>query len=64
VIARQVGGAEGEAIAAAARTAFASAHGSVLMVTGALIAVLAVVVFVALRNESVPSDPGATAHHP
>ena len=64
VIARQVGGAEGEAIAAAARTAFASAHCSVLMVTGALIAVLAVVVFVALRNESVPSGPGATAHHP
>ena len=62
VVAGQVGGAEGEAIAAAARVAFASAHGSVLMVTASLIAVLAAVVFVALRHEAAPSATGAVAH--
>lgn len=62
VIAGRVGGSQGETIAAAARTAFASAHGSVLMVTASLIAVLTVVVFVALRHESSPSGTGAAAH--
>ena len=62
VIAGRVGGSEGETIAAAARTAFASAHGSVLMVTASLIAVLTVVVFVALRHENSPSGTGAAAH--
>jgi DHA2 family multidrug resistance protein-like MFS transporter len=64
VIARRIGGTEGEAIAEAARVAFASAHGSVLMVTASLIAMLAIVVFVALRHEDAPLGTGAVATEP
>lgn len=64
VLAGRIGGAEGEAIAAAARVAFASAHGSVLVVTSSLIAVLAAVVFVALRHEAAPAGArAALAEH-
>lgn len=64
VIAGRIGGPEGEAIAQAARVAFASAHGSVLVVTSSLIAVLAAVVFVALRHEAAPKGELASAAEP
>jgi len=46
----RLGGEEGEVLRQAARAAFTHAHGSVLSITGAMIAVLAVAVFVALRG--------------
>lgn len=49
-VAALMGGDEGEALRMTARSAFSQAHGSVLLITGAMIAVLAVAVFVALRN--------------
>lgn len=48
--AARLGGEEAEAIRTAARSAFTQAHGSVLIITGAMIAVLAAAVFVALRD--------------
>lgn len=50
VAAQQVGGPEGEAIAAAARAAFAGAHGVVLTAAAILIGLLALAVAIALRN--------------
>ncbi|MHA6689390.1 MFS transporter [Devosia sp. A449] len=52
--AERLGGAEGEALATAARLAFSGAHGTVLLSAAALIAVLAVVVLVALRHYREP----------
>ncbi|MDP9839775.1 DHA2 family multidrug resistance protein-like MFS transporter [Neorhizobium huautlense] len=51
-LAQQIGGAEGEALRDAARMAFNQAHGSVLFITGGMIAFLAGAVFVSLRNTS------------
>ncbi|MCZ7486240.1 MFS transporter [Rhizobium rhizogenes] len=48
--AARLGGDEAEAIRTAARSAFTQAHGSVLIITGTMIAVLAAAVFVALRD--------------
>lgn len=48
--AARLGGDEGETIRMAARSAFSQAHGSVLIITGTMIAVLAVAVFLALRD--------------
>jgi DHA2 family multidrug resistance protein-like MFS transporter len=48
--ARNLGGDMGGAIAGAAKTAFLQAHGSVLILVAAMIAILALVVFIALRG--------------
>lgn len=50
--AQRLGGNDGEAIKAAARGAFTQAHGSVLMITATMIALLAVAVFFALRGSN------------
>ncbi|MDH0612159.1 MULTISPECIES: MFS transporter [unclassified Agrobacterium] len=50
--AERIGGHQGEAIIVAARLAFADAHGLVLILTGALVALLAISVFWGLRNVS------------
>jgi len=55
----RLGGKEGEVLRMAARGAFSQAHGSVLMITGMMIAILTVAVFVALRG----AKEGVPAHH-
>jgi DHA2 family multidrug resistance protein-like MFS transporter len=55
-VAGKIGGSQGEAIRQAARTAFADAHGSVLLLTALLIALLSVAVFWSLRSP-VQFDP-------
>lgn len=55
-VAGKIGGSQGEAIGHAARTAFADAHGSVLLLTALLIALLSVAVFWSLRSP-VQFDP-------
>lgn len=54
---QRIGGEEGEAIAAAARVAFADAHGLVLFTTAVLIAMLSAAVFWALKSVRVTSSP-------
>ncbi|NTF46189.1 MFS transporter [Rhizobium rhizogenes] len=51
-VARAVGGARGVEIAAAAQAAFGTAHGSVLMLAGIMIALLSVAIFISLRDTS------------
>lgn len=48
--AREIGGSEGLEIAVAAKAAFVQAHGSVLMIVAAMIALLSVFVFISLRS--------------
>ncbi|MFJ6321436.1 MULTISPECIES: MFS transporter [unclassified Rhizobium] len=55
--AREIGGSDGLEIAVAAKAAFAEAHGSVLVLVAAMIALLSALVFIALRNA-----PKAEAH--
>lgn len=50
-LAERLGGEEGDALRIAARSAFSDAHGSVLVITAVMIAVLAVAVFFSLRND-------------
>lgn len=49
-LSQSLGGERGEAVASAAKAAFASGHGAVLLVSATLIGILAVAVFVALRR--------------
>ncbi|MBB6484806.1 MFS transporter [Rhizobium lusitanum] len=56
-VARELGGSDGLEIAVAAKAAFAEAHGSVLVLVAAMIALLSALVFIALRNA-----PKAEAH--
>ncbi|MGZ9719974.1 MFS transporter [Rhizobium miluonense] len=56
--ARDIGGSAGLEIAVAAKVAFGAAHSSVLMLVAAMIAVLSVLIFVALRNAPI-SNSGA-----
>lgn len=51
-VARELGGAQGVEIATAAQAAFADAHGSVLMLAAAMIALLSVAIFITLRGTS------------
>ena len=46
----RLGGDQGEALRQFARDAFSDAHGTVLLITGVMIAVLAVAVFMSLRG--------------
>lgn len=54
VAAQGLGGAEGLALEAAARQAFSSAHGTVLLTAASLIGLLAIAVLIALRNYREP----------
>ncbi|UXN74345.1 hypothetical protein N8D56_03835 [Devosia sp. A8/3-2] len=62
VAAEGLGGANGDALAQAAREAFSSAHGTVLLTSASLIAVLAVAVLIALRNYREPWGRMARSH--
>jgi DHA2 family multidrug resistance protein-like MFS transporter len=62
VAAEGLGGANGDALAQAAREAFSSAHGTVLLTSASLIAVLAVAVLIALRNYREPAGAVASQH--
>ncbi len=62
VAANGLGGANGDALAQAARDAFSSAHGTVLLTAASLIAVLAVAVLIALRNYREPKGGMANSH--
>ncbi|MGI2034551.1 MFS transporter [Rhizobium panacihumi] len=53
----RLGGEEGEVLKQAAREAFTQAHGSVLLITAGMIAMLAVAVFAALRGARMASTP-------
>jgi DHA2 family multidrug resistance protein-like MFS transporter len=51
-VARELGGAQGVEIATAAQAAFVKAHGSVLILAAAMIALLSIAIFIALRGSS------------
>lgn len=51
-VAREFGGAQGVEIATAAQAAFVKAHGSVLILAAAMIALLSIAIFIALRGTS------------
>jgi DHA2 family multidrug resistance protein-like MFS transporter len=50
--AREIGGAQGVEIAAAAQAAFVKAHGSVLILAGTMTALLSIAIFIGLRDTS------------
>lgn len=61
VAAEGLGAGNGAALAEAARTAFSSAHGTVLLTAASLIGVLSIVVLIALRNYR-EAKGGAISH--
>lgn len=66
IVARRLGAADGQALAASAQAAFSSAHAIVLLTAASLIAVLSIFVFFALRRHhgrsGLPSPCPPAAH--